>query len=95
MIYSKEDVKRILAKVLTARRYSLDLYFSGCSDPECCGDSGTPQLEPHNSGEAVKFDELKDIVDDIETKLEFEDDGTCGVCRGSNGKHSSLCGEQY
>lgn len=77
MIYSKDDVKRILDEIRKL----------------------TPKwLEECLRGDSIKeeaAEELSLVLDRIEAKLEFKDDGVCGVCRGSNGKHSSLCGEQY
>lgn len=72
MIYSKEDVKRILKEI-------------------------TDKLYNHRKCRPTDCGEVQDLIDEIERRLNFKNtlDLDCPVCRGSNGKHTSLCGEQY
>jgi hypothetical protein len=66
MIYSKDDVKKMLGVLKGLPRYDHTIDY-GCGDPDCCGASSTVVSDPE--GTYVRYESLIELIEKIESSL--------------------------
>lgn len=67
MIYSPDDVRRMLAKLKQLDRYDID-NDGGCNNPDCCGGRAY-FMSLDADGNYVHADDLEKAIKDIEDSL--------------------------